>query len=273
VFSLPPFLNYGGVLAESEEAASFLLDSFVKLASELKVKYIEMRSLEKLGFFRETREHKVTMWLKLENSVEKQWLNLNAKIRNEVRKAEKSGLSIKAGKGELLDSFYAVFSRNMRDLGTPVLGKIFFKNILKHFPEEANIFIATLENKPIAAAFSLSHGSSMEVPWASSIKDFNRVCPNEFIYWHIIKYAIEKNMDRFDFGRCTKGSGTYRFKKQWAPEEKQLYWQYWEADGFRLSPEDPKHGSFSPLIQIWKRLPLCIANNIGPAIARHLTTF
>lgn len=268
-----PFLNYGGILADSDEAASFLLNNSVRLARELKAKYIEMRDLGKLGFFPETREHKVTMWLTLENSVEAQWLKLNAKIRNEVRKAEKSGLAIKTGKDELLDSFYKVFSRNMRDLGTPVIGKIFFKNILKHFPEESGIFITTLHNKPIAAAFSLSHNNSMEAPWASSIKEYNRTCPNEFIYWHMIKHAIEKKADRFDFGRCTKDSGTYRFKKQWAPEEKQLYWQYWESDGFRLPPEDPKKGRFGLLIQLWKRLPLCVANSIGPGIARHLTTF
>jgi len=268
-----PFLNYGGIIAENDGAASFLVDSAAALAGELKARYIEMRNLEKLNFLQETREHKVTMLLKLENSAESQWLKLNAKIRNEVRKAEKSGLTINSGKDELLDSFYTVFSRNMRDLGTPATGKIFFKTILKHFPGESRIFIVAINNRPIAAAFSLSCNKSMEAPWASSVRGFNRLCPNEFIYWHMIKHAIENKIGRFDFGRCTKDSGTYRFKKQWAPEEKQLYWQYRSVSGSGLPSEDPKQGRFGPFIWLWKRLPLSVANSIGPYIARQLTTF
>jgi serine/alanine adding enzyme len=149
----------------------------------------------------------------------------------------------------------------MRDLGTPVLPKKFFANILKYFPQESGIFIVEVGGKDIGAGFTLSHKGIIEIPWASSLREYSKLCINEFMYWEIIKHGISTGMKKFDFGRCTKNSGTYRFKKQWNPEEKQLYWQYWAK------------GSKAVLINMWKRLPLFVANSLGPVVARDITTF
>jgi len=268
-----PFFNYGGILAESQAIEAFLLDKAVGILKETRAAYIEIRSPKKLNLLLVTREHKVTMHIEILNNIDEQWGKLEAKLRNQVRKAEKSGLTVRHGKIELLDNFYRVFARNMRDLGTPVLGRIFFANILKYFSEESNIFIVEFQNKPIAGAFTLCHTDTLEIPWASSVKAFNKFCPNEFMYWELINYAISKGLKRFDFGRCTKESGTYRFKKQWGPEIKQLYWQYCVARETDLPADDPQHSRSRPLIALWKRLPLFISNSLGPHIAKNIPIF
>lgn len=268
-----PFFNYGGILADNEDVSSFLLNKALNILKEVRAKYIEIRSLNKLNLPLITREHKVTMWLELSNDIDAQWERLDGKLRNQIKKAQKSGLAIKHGKGELLDKFYSVFARNMRDLGTPVISKNFFKNILKYFPKESNIFIVELENKVIAAAFTLIHDNTIEIPWASSIGTFNKLCPNEFMYWEIIRYAISQGLSRFDLGRCTKDSGTYKFKKQWNPEIRQLYWQYWAKRESNLPTDSPKESKFSMLITIWEKLPLFITNRLGPYIAKEISIF
>jgi len=268
-----PFLNYGGMLADNKEAEAFLLNSAINIANSIKAVYIESRDLNSSSIYTATREHKVTMLLYLNNDIEAAWSGLDHKVRNEIRKAQKSGIEIKAGKAEMLSCFYEVFCRNMRDLGTPVLGRRFFESIIKEFPEEANIFVAELNGRAIASAFTLCHGDTMEVPWASSIRDFNKLCPNEFLYWEMIKYATLQKLKIFDFGRCTKDSGTYKFKKQWNAEAKQLYWHYWAYSGKELPADNPKKSGFSPLIYLWKKLPLAVANKFGPHISRDITTF
>jgi FemAB-related protein (PEP-CTERM system-associated) len=267
------FLNYGGILADNEEITQSLLDEAVEISKKLKAKYIEIRCLDRLNLPLITREHKVTMWLALRKDVEAQWKGLDGKVRNEVKKAQASGLTTRHGKEELLDKFYKVFARNMRDLGTPVIGRIFFADILKYFPAEAAIFIVERKGRAIAAALTLSHGDTIEIPWASSVRAFNRLCPNEFMYWEVIKYAITQGLKNFDFGRCTKDSGTYKFKKQWAGEVKQLYWQYWAQDESGLPTDNPKKSKFAFLITIWRKLPLFIANRLGPYIAKDISIF
>lgn len=268
-----PFFNYGGILADNEEISSFLLNKAIEISQELNAKYIEMRCLDRLKLPLITREHKVTMCLGLRKNVEEQWVGLNGKVRNEIRKAQSTGLTVRHGKEELLDEFYKIFSRNMRDLGTPVTGKNFFANILKYFPGDSTIFTVQHKGKAIAAVFTLSHGDTIEIPWASSVRTFNKLCPNEFMYWEVIRYAIMQGLKNFDFGRCTKDSGTYKFKKQWAPDVKQLYWQYWACLESDLPSDDPKQSKFRLLIAAWRKLPLFITNRLGPYIAKDIPIF
>jgi lipid II:glycine glycyltransferase (peptidoglycan interpeptide bridge formation enzyme) len=110
----------------------------------------------------------------------------------------------------------------------------------------------------------------MEIPWASTIKDVNPLSINMYLYWESLKYAIAQGCTTFDFGRSTVDSGTYRFKKQWGAQPQQLYWHYWlgsKREMPKLNPSNPKYKQF---IRLWKKLPLVIANRLGPMIVRNL---
>lgn len=264
-----PFFNYGGLLYDKAAARGALLDKAQSLTSELLAEHVEFRhtnSVERLA----TKQHKVTMVLDLEKDEETQWEELGAKVRNQVRKAEKSGLTAVTGHLELLDGFYEVFCRNMRDLGTPVYGKVFFRNILETFPDTTRIISVVLKGKTVASGIMTWFKDTLEVPWASSISDYREMCPNNQLYWEAIRFAIRNGARKFDFGRSTPGEGTFRFKKQWGAEPVPLYWQYLLRDGNQLPELNPKNPKYEVAIKVWQRLPLAVTNILGPWIVKDI---
>jgi serine/alanine adding enzyme len=275
-----PFANYGGVLADSERSAGALFDAAVVEAGKAGATYLELRHTTQMFPRLQAKRHKVGMTLDLRPSVDDQWLALDRKLRNQVRKAEKSGLTVVHGGAELLDRFYSVFARNMRDLGTPVYSIRWFREILQAFPESSRIFAVCLGDRTVAASFVLwtpgaaqrapSHRSTIEVPWASALREFNPLCANVFLYWHMVRFAIESGFQRFDLGRSTPDEGTFHFKKQWGAEAQPLVWEYWTADGERLPDLSPKNPKFARAIALWQRLPVGVTKVLGPPIVRHI---
>ena len=263
-----PFFNYGGLLNSCDKATQLLLDDSLTILKETRGTYIELRNCGIVLNGLETKQHKVTMILDLEKDQEAAWKRLDAKVRNQVRKAEKSGLQVVIGHLELLDGFYEVFCRNMRDLGTPVYGKNFFSNVLAAFPNSTRIISVTSDGRTVASGMLSWFRETLEVPWASSNRDFRELCPNNLFYWEAIKFAIRNNSSRFDFGRSTPGEGTYRFKKQWGAIPHQLYWQYILAKNSQVPQLDPSNPRFRMAINIWQRLPVLVTKILGPGIVR-----
>lgn len=265
-----PFCNYGGVIGDDAGTERALVTEARYLRQKLGVPHVELRHLDKCLKGMATKSHKVTMILKLEKDEQSQWQILDAKVRNQIRKAEKSRLKVITGRLELLDPFYRVFCRNMRDLGTPVYGKEFFKNVLETFPETTKIVSVLLDGRTVASGIMLWFRDTVEVPWASSIKEYRNLCPNNLLYWEAIRLSLKRRARRFDFGRSTPGEGTYRFKKQWGAEAVPLYWQYLLEDGSSLPNLNPANPKYKAMIKVWQRLPLPIANYVGPKIVRGI---
>jgi FemAB-related protein (PEP-CTERM system-associated) len=210
------------------------------------------------------------MVLRLEQTADQMWTKLDRKVRNQIRKAEKSGVSVASGGAELLEEFYVVFSRNMRDLGTPVYGRSLFAAILSEFPNDARVHVARLTGRPIAAALSYAFRDSVEVPSASSLREHRALCPNHLLYWSIMLQGMADARRLFDFGRSSPDDGTYHFKAQWGAEPEQLWWEYSLQPGGRLPSEDRHSARFRSTIEAWRRLPVTVATLIGPAIARSV---
>jgi serine/alanine adding enzyme len=163
-----------------------------------------------------------------------------------------------------------VFAKNMRDLGTPVYGKAFFRHILQTFPDNSRIIIVRLNKHPVAAAFLLGHDTTLEIPWASTIKQVNHLSMNMLLYWEVLKFAIGSNYRFFDFGRSSKDSGTYRFKQQWGAKPRQCYWHYWLRGGGELPALNPNNPKYKALITLWKIMPVWLTKWIGPGIVKNL---
>jgi CelD/BcsL family acetyltransferase involved in cellulose biosynthesis len=115
----------------------------------------------------------------------------------------------------------------MRDLGTPVYPKSFFRRILEEFPENTCIASVYKGDLPVASGFLAGFKDRLEIPWASSVRDYNRLSPNMLLYWSCLKYGCEKGYATFDFGRSTRGESTYRFKEQWGAAPYPMVWSYW----------------------------------------------
>ena len=265
-----PFFNYGGLLCNDDETASALLDEAGRILGDVNADYAELRHLNVRRQELATKELKVTMILPLQNDEEAQWKALDAKVRNQVRKAEKSGLETVSGHLDLLDGFYEVFCRNMRDLGTPVYGRNFFQNVLETFPETTRIISVMLGDKAVASGILTWFRDSLEVPWASSISDHKNKCPNNMLYWEAIRFAIRNGSAKFDFGRSTPGEGTFIFKKQWGAKPVQLYWQYLLKDGERVPELNTKNPKYELAIKVWQRLPITLTKVLGPRIVKNI---
>ncbi len=265
-----PFLNYGGLLAHDEQAKKDLISAASQLAIDEGAGSVELRHCVAHGLGLVPKQHKVSMLLPLGSNADTQWKHFDAKVRNQIRKAGKSGLIVQIGGKELLDDFYAMFARNMRDLGTPVYGRIFFQTILEVFPSHTRIFVVKSQGTPVAAGLSSLFNETIEVPWAGSLVEYRSLCPNMLLYWEAIQFGIQQGMKMFDFGRSTPGEGTYRFKAQWGAKASPLVWEYWMIDGCPLPNISPTNAKFSLAIKLWKKLPLAVANLLGPPIVRSI---
>jgi serine/alanine adding enzyme len=266
-----PYLSSNGVAADGADARFRLVDRAVALADELKVRFLELRHEEAVEHPALTGKmvSKVHMRLPLPDFPGPLWEGLSGKVRNQVRKGEKSGLTIAWGGAELLPEFYSVFSRNMRDLGTPVYGRAFFASILAEFPGAAELCVVRADQTPAAAALVLHGKGTSETPSASALREFNPTCANMFMYWKMLERAVLRGQSAFDFGRSTLDGNTYRFKKQWGAVPSPAIWQYYQRSGemSAVRPENPRYQLF---IRIWQRLPVGLTRWIGPPIVRGI---
>lgn len=265
-----PFVNYGGVCACDAAVQQRLVDHAATVAGERRLSHVELRHSARLLPGLPARQHKVGMYLALERDAARAWEGLDRKARNQVRKAEKSGLTARIGGAELLRRFYSVFARNMRDLGTPVYSFRFFETILSTFPDTSRVVLVDHGETTVAGAIELTHRNVVEVPWASSLREYRSQSPNNLLYWRIIEHAIENGRTTLDFGRSTPNEGTYQFKQQWGAQPEPLHWEYvllGRSDMPNVSPANPR---FKSAIALWSRLPLPLTNWIGPHIVRSI---
>jgi FemAB-related protein (PEP-CTERM system-associated) len=186
-----------------------------------------------------------------------------------VRKAEKSGCAVESGGVELVPDFYAVFARNMRDLGTPVYGARLFSEVVRRGETGARVYVVRWAGQPVAASIVVSHRRSVEVPWASSLREHASRSPNMQLYWAMLGDAVKAGASVFDFGRSTPGEGTFQFKRQWGAESSPLVWEYLGERG-ALPDRSPANPRFRAAIAVWQRLPVWLTTWCGPHIVRHI---
>ncbi len=265
-----PYLNTGGVSADDHSVATGLIDRAVRLGRELNVRHLELRHEEPVAHpeLNLTRSNKVHMRLALPDYPGPLWAGFPAKVRNQVRKAEKCGLTVHWGTADLLAEFFGVFATNMRDLGTPVYSQKLFHAVLRHFPDSAELCLVRKEGRAIAGALVVHGRGVTEVPSASSLRAFNSLCPNMLLYWSLLDRAIQRGQSLFDFGRATRDGNTFRFKKQWGAVEVPATWQYaLNGTPADLRPDNPRYSRF---IRVWRKLPVRLTRLIGPAIVRGI---
>lgn len=265
-----PYFNYGGVIAESHDIELELLETACELGRKLGVSHIEFRHRSQRFADRPARTDKVTMILDLPASSDALWQSLGTKVRAQVKRPQRAGATSESGGAELVADFYAVFAENMRDLGTPVYGRNFFTTMFARFPADFRVFVVRLEGRPVAAAVVVCHRGTLEIPWASSLRSANPLGVNMLLYWSILEYAFGRRLGTVDFGRCTRDSGPYRYKQQWGARPVPLYWHYWLRDGGELPRLNHSNPKYEAAIQAWRRLPLSVANRLGPLLVRNL---
>jgi len=265
------FSNYGGPLANGHDALDALYNRAVELATEHGCESIEFRNLEALpydGLY--LHSDKITMHLSLTSDPDELWRSFKPKVRNQVRKAEKSGLSVVRGGAELLNGFYQVWTARMHQLGTPCYRRKLFHSIFKTFPDNTRIFLIRLDKLTVGGAFVYCFKGFVQICWAATLVEYNKLCPNNLLYWFVMKHYCLAGASCFDFGRTTVGSTQHKFKKQWGSQPVQLHYQYWIRPGHKLSLVNPYNPKYKNKVEMWKKLPLWLTRLAGPYISRNL---
>ncbi|MBC2714562.1 MAG: GNAT family N-acetyltransferase [Desulfobacteraceae bacterium] len=270
-----PFCDYGGILADNHEIAAELLTQALALANELQAG-LEIRSpiscpvIDQETDFAQITD-KCRMVLKLPESAATLKAGFKSKLRSQVNRAGKGGLVSRLGQVELLPNFYRVFSKNMRDLGSPVHSKKWLLNVISAFDDRSRLGVVYKGDLPVAVGIILLHGNTITIPWASTLREFNRLSPNMMLYWTFLEFAADHGFRFFDFGRSTPNEGTYAFKKQWGAQPVPLSWYRLGGVCHKKIETGAKVDPLRRLVErIWQQMPLAAANRIGPRLRKYI---
>ena len=277
-----PFCDLGASLANNESIEKDLIDKALQLAGEHKLSCFEYRSSyqkqpDVIDHEHLQNNHKVSMLLDLPDSSETLLSGFKSKLRSQVRKAQKNGLTVALGRSEqLLDEFYEVFTSNMKDLGSPTHSKDWFREIIRNYDDDKITCIIRHEGRPVGAGIVLHIGTIASIPWASTIRKYNKLSPNMLLYWSLLKYSTDSGFKTFDFGRSTYGEGTYKFKQQWGAEPVPLEWSTIDIKDRAISygensTSDKKMKIRSLIESIWQKMPLTATTVIGPKLRKYIS--
>jgi FemAB-related protein (PEP-CTERM system-associated) len=264
-----PFLDGGGPCATAGVGLA-LVTELLERARQLGARLVEIRCARPLAIGTAPIESKVNMTLALPQKPDDLWKGLDKSVRNQVRKAERAGLSVEAGGAANLPAFYAALVERMRDLGSPVHALEFLRAVVAAFGPRARVVLVKKHGVPVGGLVAIAFKKRLIVPWASCLKEHFALCPNMLLYWETLRSACAEGFERFDFGRSSRGSGTYRFKRQWGAVEEPLYW-------YRIPVGAPVHAvagqradSALLMTKMWQRLPLPVTRQVGPRIRKYL---
>lgn len=258
--SLPHF-SYGCLILKDSERRGRVVEFLMEVFG---LKFYEIRDFKGLTNTDQPSE-KVASVLFLKPDVEEQIKAFKSKLRSQIRKGYKNNLTTKIGAKELLKDFYKVYSKNMHNLGSPVLPMKFFSEIVNSYSNgRAVVFITYYNEIPVGAAIVLNFLEFSEVCWASTLREYNKLSTNMHLYWEMIAESVKRGDLVFSFGRSTKGAGTHRFKKQWGTEERELFFN----KNFETKKEALKKLELAS--KVWSMLPKSIVDRVGPIISKRI---
>jgi len=263
----------GALLAEGADADA-LFGAAEELALRLSVPEIELRGgplpVKREGW-RTRRDSHCGFINPLAPDDEAQLLAIPRKQRAEVRKSLEKPLEVSVGTGEAdRAAHYAVYAESVRNLGTPVFPRSLFDAVLDRVGDNADILTVRHDGQAVASVLSLYHKGAVMPYWGGGTWDARRLRANDRMYFELMLHARRRGCSHFDFGRSKTGSGAYHFKRNWGFEPEPLSYAAWTAPGSEPRDADPTSVRHALQIAIWRRLPLAVANRLGPWIARGL---
>ena len=263
-----PFTVYGGIIADSDEIRQKLQQQACELAEKLKVDSLEMRERKINNPDWPTKELYVTFRKEISDDDEENMKAIPRKQRAMVRKGIKAELVSEVD--ENIDRFFDAYSHSVWRLGTPVFAKKYFQILKDTFKENCDIVTITKDGEVVASVMNFYFRDQV-LPYYGGGKDSARaLAGNDFMYWEVMRRAVEKGCKVFDFGRSKEGTGAYSFKKNWGFTPEPLPYQYYlvKADEMpEINPNNPKYKFF---IDTWKKMPLGISRFLGPMISKNL---
>ncbi|MGE5178125.1 MAG: FemAB family XrtA/PEP-CTERM system-associated protein [Bacteroidota bacterium] len=264
-----PLAVYGGVVAEDSAAGAALLHAAHDMGERLGAHYVELRDGMRFAGL-PAKDLYVTFRRPIGPDHDANFAQIRGKQRTSIRAAQKRGLTHRAGGAELIDRFYPIYSHSVRNLGTPVYPKRLFRHVMEEHPGEASgILLVEAEGKVVAAVLSLFDAGHVLPYYAGTLHSAYRYSASDYMYWSLMCLAADRGCTVFDFGRSKVESGAYHYKRHWGLEPTPLAYQYDLVRDRAVPDLSPRNPRFSVAIQLWKVMPLPIAERIGPAIVRY----
>ena len=264
-----PFAVYGGVAANSAEATLALEDEAQKLAKKLGVDHLEFRNMKPQHTEWPTQDLYVSFRKEILPDVEANMLAIPRKQRAMVRKGIKNGLIATVDRNS--ERFFKLFADNVHRHGTPALPKGYFDTLLRVFAKDCEILTVTgPDGQLLSSVLSFYFRDEVLPYYAGDDESARHLAANDFKYWELMRRACERGCKLFDYGRSKEGTGPYAFKKNWGFEPQQLHYEYrlYKYDAIpQNNPNNPKYKLF---IAAWRRMPIGLANWLGPHIVRNL---
>lgn len=259
----------GGVLAERLSTVISLAEAAQALAVERRSATVELRGGPMPRGWAVNATGQCGFEADLASDDDAQLLAIPRKQRAEVRKGLAGELTVHIGtSAQDRAAHYAVYAESVRNLGTPVFPRRLFDAVLDAL--DADILTIRHRGQPVASVLSLYHGGAVLPYWGGGTQAARALRANDRMYFELMRHARMRGCTRFDFGRSRTDSGPYRFKKNWGFEPTPLSYASWTAPGAKPRSADPTNARYAARVELWKKLPLPIANLVGPAIARGL---
>ena len=263
----------GGVLADDPGVADALVEAGWALAGKLGCPSLELRGGGMPagdGWQHKTESH-AGFVRPLGRDDEAELKAIPRKQRAEVRKALGGELTVGIGRAAVdRAAHYAIYAESVRNLGTPVFPRKLFAAVLDRFGEDADILTVRSGGKPVASVLSLYHNGTVMPYWGGGTREARTLRANELMYFALMRHARERGCTAFDFGRSKVGTGPAAYKKNWGFEPQPLGYAIRTADGAEVRDVNPLSPKYRFKIEAWKKLPLWLANRLGPPLARGL---
>ncbi len=261
----------GGILADTTAAALRLSEAAGELAQRLSCTSVELRGGQVPGDWTIVSDKHANFAAPLAENDEAQLLSITRRQRADVRKGLERGFVLTQGRSEAeRAAHYAVYAESVRNLGTPVFPCALFDAFLDTFGDDADVMTLHLDGTPVASVLTLYHRGVAMPYWGGGTFLARTTKANERLYYELMCHARRRGCHTFDFGRSKVGSGPYAYKKNWGFAPELLTYAAWHAPGHAPRNIDPTSEAYSAKIALWKRLPLAVANRLGPVIARGL---
>lgn len=263
-----PFCVYGGPAASTPEAQAALDQAAQKLARQLGVEHLEYRSQHALHPNWFHKELYVTFRKQIEPDVEANMLAIPRKQRAMVRKAIKFGLEGVIDRD--VERFFTAYSTSVHRLGTPVFSKRYFQLLLDEFGQDAEVLTIVQGDTLVASVLSFYFRDEVLPYYGGGMDCARELAGNDFMYWDLMRRACERGLKVFDFGRSKLGTGAYDFKHNWGFEPTPLPYEYLLVTAKAVPDHNPLNPKYQRFIKAWQRMPIGLANLIGPHIVKNL---
>ena len=264
-----PFTVYGGVAATEPAAVQALEDEAQRLARQLGAEHLELRNMQRRHADWPLQDLYVTFRKAILPDEAANMLAIPRKQRAMVRKGIKHELRSEIDPG--VDRFFAMFADNVHRHGTPAMPRRWFQALRQEFGDDCEVLtVVTADGRPVSSVMSFYFRDEVLPYYAGDDEAARDLAANDFKYWELMRRACARGLKLFDFGRSKQGTGPYAFKKNWGFEPTPLQYEYCLYKRDSVPQNNPNNAKYKLLIGVWRRLPIGVANWLGPFVVRNL---